>query len=215
MKEVVTSKLINEYAERFTVPETDVLSELNQKTQQMPGAQMISGHLQGAFLEMISAILQPKNVLEIGTYTGYSAICLAKGLKEGGKVHTIDKDSSIQDIRAEYWEKAGKTERIQQHLGDAAAVIESLKEIEFDLIFIDADKRNYGLYYDLLIDHVKSRTVFLADNVLFHAEVILPQSQQSKNAQFIHQFNEKIATDIRVEQVLLPIRDGITIIRKL
>ena len=215
MKEVVTSKLINEYAERFTVPETDVLSELNQKTQQMPGAQMISGHLQGAFLEMISAILQPKNVLEIGTYTGYSAICLAKGLKEGGKVHTIDKDSSIQDIRAEYWEKAGKTERIQQHLGDAAAVIESLKEIEFDLIFIDADKRNYGLYYDLLIDHVKSGTVFLADNVLFHAEVILPQSQQSKNAQFIHQFNEKIATDIRVEQVLLPIRDGITIIRKL
>lgn len=215
MKEVVTSKLINEYAERFTVPETDVLAELNQKTQQMPGAQMISGHLQGAFLEMISAILQPKNVLEIGTYTGYSAICLAKGLKEGGKVHTIDKDSSIQDIRAEYWEKAGKTERIQQHLGDAAAVIESLKEIEFDLIFIDADKRNYGLYYDLLIDHVKSGTVFLADNVLFHAEVILPQSQQSKNAQFIHQFNEKIATDIRVEQVLLPIRDGITIIRKL
>lgn len=215
MEDKITSKEINDYAERFTVPETDVLAELNQKTREMPGAQMISGHLQGAFLEMISCMVQPLNVLEIGTYTGYSALCLAKGLKENGKVHTIDKDNSIQELRNEYWEKAGMSNCIQQHLGDAAEVIESLKDIEFDLIFIDADKRNYGLYFDLLIDKVKNGTIFLADNVLFHSEVILPKSQQGKNAQYIHQFNEKIAEDARVEQVLLPIRDGISIIRKL
>lgn len=214
MENKITSIQINEYAERYTTAETEALSELNQRTQQLPGAQMISGHLQGIFLEMISCMKQPKNVLEIGTYTGYSAICLAKGLKENGKVHTIDKDSSIQDLRDEFWEKAGMQNCIQQHLGDATAIIESLEEIEFDLVFIDADKRNYGLYFDLLIETVKQGTIFLADNVLFHSEVILSKEQQSKSAQHIQMFNEKIAADNRVEQVLLPIRDGISIIRK-
>jgi len=215
MHHIITSEPISDYAENFSKKESQTLFELNQQTQLMPGAQMISGHLQGVFLEMISCMIQPRNILEIGTYTGYSAICLAKGLKPDGKVHTIDRDRSIQGIRDDYWEKAGLDKVIQQHLGDAAIILQSLKEIPFDLIFIDADKGNYGLYYDLLIETVPSGTIFLADNVLFHGEVILPEDQQSKSAKAIHQFNKKIAEDKRVEQVLLPIRDGVSIIRKI
>lgn len=210
----ITSPPFHEYALKFTSPEGQSLHELNQETQKLRGAQMISGHLQGTFLQMISKMIQPKNVLEIGTYTGYSAICLAAGLQEDGKVHTIDNEDTHQDLREKYWLQSGFQNQIVQHIGDAQHVISEIQE-DFDLIFIDADKKNYGLYFDLLIEKVKSGTWFLADNVLFHGEVILPSEKQSKNAKYMHAFNQKIAGDNRVEQVLLPIRDGLTIIRKI
>jgi predicted O-methyltransferase YrrM len=214
MEHIINPEPISEYSERFTSAESAVLKELNIKTQkEIPGAQMISGHLQGAFLQMISRMIQPENVLELGTYTGYSAICLAQGLKEGGKVHTIDVDAKLQNIRDTYWEKAGLNNKIQQHIGAAAEIIPVIDRT-FDLVFIDADKRNYGLYFDLIFDKMPSGGWLLVDNVLFHGEVVLPHEQQSNAAKFIHFFNEKIASDNRVEQVLLPIRDGLMLIRK-
>lgn len=214
MEHIINPEPISEYSERFTSAETVALKELNEKTvKEIPGAQMISGHLQGSFLQMISLMIQPENVLELGTYTGYSAICLAKGLKEGGKVHTIDIDDSLQNIRDTFWEKAGLKNKIQQHIGAAADIIPTL-DCSFDLVFIDADKKNYGLYFDLIIERMDSGSWLLADNVLFHGEVVLPHAQQSKPAKSIHLFNEKIAADDRVEQVLLPVRDGLMLIRK-
>lgn len=210
----ITPDEINQYAERFTTPESSVLKELHQKTiKDVPGARMISGHLQGAFLQMTSKMLQPKNILELGTYTGYSAICLAMGLEQNGQLHTIDTDNSLQDLRNEYWEKAGLQNKIIQHIGPAAEVIPTI-DASFDLVFIDADKRNYGLYFDLVLDKMDSGSWIIADNVLFHAEVILPEEERSKAAQHIHLFNEKIKNDNRVEQVLLPFRDGLTLMRK-
>lgn len=214
MEHIINPEPINEYAERFTTHESEVLKRLNDKThREIQGAQMLSGHLQGAFLQMISLMLQPKNVLELGTYTGYSAICLAKGLKEGGKLHTIDIDNRLQAVREEFWQKENLLDKIVQHIGNAADIIPSL-EMPFDLVFIDADKKNYGLYFDLIIDKIPAGGWLLADNVLFHGEVILPSDQQSKPATAIHFFNQKIAADNRVEQVLLPIRDGLMLIRK-
>jgi predicted O-methyltransferase YrrM len=174
---------------------------------------MLSGHLQGLFLQMLSLMVRPKYILELGTYTGYSAICLAKGLQQGGKLHTVDRDKSLQPVRDQYWQEAGLQGVIEQHIGDAATVIKGL-EPPFDLVFIDADKKNYGLYFDLLIDKMQPGAYFLADNVLYSGEVVLPQEQRSNNARVIHEFNKKIAADERVEQVILPIRDGVMIIRK-
>lgn len=214
MEHIINPEPINAYAERFTTQESEALKQLNDKThREIQGAQMLSGHLQGTFLQMISLMLQPVNVLELGTYTGYSAICLAKGLKEGGKVHTIDIDDRLQPVRDEFWEKENMQEKIVQHIGKAADIIPSL-DVPFDFVFIDADKKNYGLYFDLLIDKMPSGGWLLADNVLFHGEVILPADQQSKPAAAIHLFNQKIAADDRVEQVLLPVRDGLMLIRK-
>lgn len=214
MEHIINPKPINAYAEFYSSPENAVLQELNEKTRnEIPGAQMISGHLQGIFLQLISEMIQPKNVLELGTYTGYSAICLAKGLQKGGKVHTIDIDNSLQKIRDTFWEKAGLADKICQHIGAAKDIIPTL-EAPFDLVFIDADKKNYGLYFDLVIDKIEQGKWILADNVLFHGEVLLPSEQQSKAAKAIQLFNEKIATDNRVERVILPMRDGLMLIRK-
>lgn len=214
MQHTIIPEPISEYAEQFSSPESVFLKALNEKThQEIAGAQMLSGHLQGLFLQFISRMIQPKCVLEIGTYTGYSATCLAKGLVADGVVHTIDIDATLQELRNEFWKKEGLEQAIKQHIGPADKVIQELKET-FDLVFIDADKRNYGLYFDLVIDKIPAGAWMVADNTLFHGEVVLPDDQRSKSAGFIHQFNRKVLADNRVEQVLLPLRDGITIIRK-
>lgn len=210
----ITSDPVNHYAEIYTTPEEDVLASLNLETNaNVHGAQMLSGHLQGALLQLISKIIRPKQILELGTYTGYSAICLAKGLQPGGMLHTVDIDDSLQEMRNKYWEEAQLSNCIQQHIGEAAYMVNNING-NFDLVFIDADKKNYGLYFDLVIERMASGAIIIADNVLFHSEVILPVEQQGKNAKAIHEFNQKIAADERVEQVILPVRDGISLIRK-
>lgn len=214
MENKFTSDPINHYAEIYSSPESPALEALNHETNaSIHGAQMISGHLQGQLLKMISHMIRPGLILELGTYTGYSAICMAGGLSEGGLLHTIDVDDKLQEIRDRYWEQSGLNQVIRQHIGDAASVIPAI-EGTFDLVFIDADKRNYGLYFDLVIDRLSSNGYIIADNVLFHGEVIWPADQQGKNARYIHEFNQKIAADERVEQVILPVRDGLSLIRK-
>lgn len=209
------SKALNDYAENHTTPETPALAALNRETHlkvEMPV--MLSGHLQGAFLQMMSQMIRPKRILEIGTYTGYSAICLAKGLPEDGHLHTIDINEELQDLCFRYFCEEGLEKKITQHIGNAAEIIPGLSE-SFDLVFIDADKQNYHLYYDMVIDRLEVGAFILADNVLYNGEVVLDEAEQSKNGKAIHAFNEKIKKDSRVEQVLVPIRDGMLLIRKI
>lgn len=191
-----------------------VLAALNRETNlKVHGAVMISGHMQGAFLQMMSQAIRPKHILEIGTFTGYSAICLAQGLQDGGMLHTIDVDEELEFITSKYFKEAGLEGKVTAHIGKAAEVIPALAET-FELVFLDADKSNYGLYYDLVLDKVAQGGFILADNVLYEGEVVLPEEQQSKNAKAMHAFNEKIKADDRVEQMMLPLRDGMMIIRK-
>lgn len=214
MEHILSSPNINNYAETYTSPEDPVLAKLNRETNlkvELPI--MLSGHLQGAVLQALSFMLRPRRVLEIGTYTGYSAICLAKGLADDGHLHTIDINEELQDMCFRYICEAGLERKITQHIGRAEQIIPSLDE-KFDLVFIDADKVNYGLYYDQVFDKVRKGGFIMADNVLYDGEVVLPVEQQSKNAKAIHAFNEKLRNDHRIEQVMLPIRDGITIARK-
>ncbi len=214
MQHIITPDPINFYAEQYTSPEDNVQASLNRETHaNVRGAQMISGHLQGVVLQMLSQMIAPSQILELGTYTGYSAISLARGLKEGGKLHTVDIDPYLQEMRDKYWLEAGVQDRIVQHVGEAISIIPKIKG-DFDLVFIDADKKNYGVYFDMLIDRIPSGGFIIADNVLFHGEVILPADQQSSTSVYIHEFNKKIAADNRVEQVIMPIRDGLMLIRK-
>jgi caffeoyl-CoA O-methyltransferase len=211
----ITADPISHYAELYTTAEAEVLAALNRETQaNVRGAQMLSGHLQGMLLQMISQMVKPQLILELGTYTGYSAICLAKGLMPGGMLHTVDIDNTLQEMRDRYWTESGLQHCITQHIGPADQIIDNISGT-FDLVFIDADKKNYERYFDLVIDRMVSGGIILADNVLFHAEVIRTPEEQSNNAKAMHAFNCKIAADNRVEQVMLPIRDGISLIRKL
>ncbi|MFN5941556.1 MAG: O-methyltransferase [Bacteroidota bacterium] len=206
---------IENYACDYSTEESLVLSQLNRETHLKVNLPiMLSGHLQGKVLEFISYMIQPKQVLEIGTYTGYSAICLAAGLKENGELHTIDINEELYDMCQSYFEKAGLSKKIIQHIGNAADIIPRIDCI-FDLVFIDADKQNYHLYYDLVIDRLPIGAYILADNVLYDGEVLLAQEEQSKNAKAIQAFNEKIRDDKRVIQVLLPIRDGLLLMKKI
>ena len=206
---------IENYACDYSTEESLVLAQLNRETHLKVNLPiMLSGHLQGKVLEFISHMIQPKQVLEIGTYTGYSAICLAAGLKENGVLHTIDINEELYDMCQSYFEKAGLSEKIIQHIGHAADIIPRIDCI-FDLVFIDADKQNYHLYYDLVIDQLPIGAYILADNVLYDGEVLLAHEEQSKNAKAIQAFNEKIRADKRVIQVLLPIRDGLLLMKKI
>jgi caffeoyl-CoA O-methyltransferase len=207
-------KALNDYSERYTTPEQPALASLNRETNvkvEMP--QMLSGHLQGAMLSMLSHMIKPRRILELGTYTGYSAICLAQGLTEDGKLHTIDINEELQDMSFRYFCEAGVQDKIVQHIGKAADIISALDE-QFDLVFIDADKQNYSHYYDLVFDKVPVGGYILADNVLYEGQVTLPEAEQGKNAKAMHAYNKKISEDPRVEHVLLPLRDGIMIVRK-
>jgi caffeoyl-CoA O-methyltransferase len=215
MTQLLLPELLQRYSEEMTSPETPALAALNRETYlkvQMPV--MLSGHLQGAVLSMLSHMVKPRRILEIGTYTGYSAICLAQGLTSDGHLHTIDINAELEDMSFHYFCQAGVEKRITQHIGDAVEIVPKLNET-FDLVFIDADKQNYQLYYDLVFDKVPVGGYILADNVLYNGEIILPLEEQSKNAKAIHAFNVKLRNDNRIEQVLLPVRDGIMIARKI
>ncbi|HZF99796.1 MAG TPA: O-methyltransferase [Chitinophagales bacterium] len=203
---------INRYAGRHTTPESDVLKRLNRETHLhvlMP--QMLSGHLQGSVLKMISRMLRPRRVLEIGTFTGYAAICLADGLTEDGKLITIDVNEELHDMATRFVAEAGLQRKIDALVGDAMAIIPTLDET-FDLVFIDADKINYANYYDLVFDKVRPGGLLVADNVLWSGKVL--EEKKDKDTQAIDAFNKKIAGDPRVETALLPVRDGLMLIWK-
>jgi len=215
MTKLLISAAINKYAEAFTTPESKYLAALNRETHvKVEHSNMLSGPVQGAILSMLSHMIKPKRVLEIGTYTGYSAICLAQGLAEDGHLHTIDVNEELQDMSFRYFCEAGLDKKITQHIGKAAEIIPTLNE-QFDLVFIDADKKGYSNYYDLVFDKVPLGGYILADNVLFEGEVTLPVEEQSGNAKAVDAFNKKVKADKRVEHVLMPVRDGIMMIRKI
>ncbi|WP_119078638.1 O-methyltransferase [Chitinophaga alhagiae] len=205
---------IQAFAEKYTTPETDLLYRLHRETYlKVDQPHMLSGHVQGRFLAMVSQMLRPARILEIGTYTGYSAICLAQGLAENGLLHTIDVNEELEEISARYIEEAGLRQKIVQHIGKAAQVIPQLNEV-FDLVFIDADKAGYGAYYDLVWEQLRPGGFILADNVLYHGEVVLPETEQSNNAKAMVRFVEKAVADGRAETLLLSLRDGVLLIRK-
>ena len=215
MTKLLIPKLINDYAETYTSKELPILASLNRETNIKRGdAVMLSGAHQGAFLQMISQMIRPKRILEIGTFTGYSAICLAQGLDSGGHLLTIEVDEELKSIASKYFDETGLTDQITQYIGDAVDIIPSITG-KFDLVFIDADKPNYGLYYDLVFDKITVGGYIIADNVLYDGEVVLPDNEQGKNAKAISAFNKKISHDMRIEHVLIPLRDGIMVIRKI
>lgn len=205
---------INNYAESHTTPESDVLRELNRETNAkvlMP--RMLSGHLQGRVLSMISKMIRPKNILEIGTYTGYSAICLTEGLCEGGKLISIDINEEYKGRVMHFWKKAGIMDKTEMLIGPAKELIPSLSK-SFDLVFIDADKENYSNYYKLLIDKLPAGSYIIADNVLWSGKVVDTKKNSDMETTALDEFNKMIMEDDRVENVLLPVRDGLNLIRK-
>jgi predicted O-methyltransferase YrrM len=203
---------IQAYAEQHTSPERDLLKMINRETYaKVMAPRMLSGHLQGRVLAMISAMVKPKCILEIGTYTGYSAICLAEGLQPGGTLITIDKNEELEARARQYFATAGITDRIDYRIGNALEIIPTL-QANYDLVFIDADKENYSRYFDFVIDRVNLNGIILADNVLWSGKVL--DGKPDKDTRAIIDFNRKVHDDTRVENVLLPIRDGIMMIRK-
>ena len=206
---------IEEYALAHTAPESDVLQALNRETWQkvlMP--RMLSGHLQGRVLSMLSKMIQPKNILEIGTYTGYSALCMAEGLAKGGELHTIDMNEELESMIRRYVAKAGFTDQIHLHIGNALEIIPALNKM-WDLVFIDADKENYATYFDLVVDKVRSGGMILADNVLWSGKVLSEPKPKDEETRALKTFNKKVLDDPRVESLLLPVRDGLMVLRKL
>ncbi|HZH85813.1 MAG TPA: class I SAM-dependent methyltransferase [Brumimicrobium sp.] len=205
---------LEDYVNAHTSPESQILSDLNRQTHiNVLQPRMLSGHLQGRALSMLSKMIQPKRILEIGTYTGYSAICMAEGLKENGKLITIDVNYELEDMVKNYVEKAGFSNQIEMKVGDAIEIIPTLDK-DFDLVFIDADKSNYSNYYDLLIDDLPEGAIMIADNVLWSGKVIEPTKANDIDTEALKIFNTKIQNDDRVENVLFPIRDGLMVIRK-
>jgi len=203
---------LSEYISSCSSPEDPVLSELYRETHcKVPYPRMISGHLQGKLLEFLSRMIHPASVLEIGTYTGYSALCLAKGLKPGGKLHTIEINDELQPVIDKYIRKAGLQEAVVLHTGDARTIIPSLKE-EFDLVFIDGDKEQYLDYYRAAFGQTRTGGYIIADNVLWNGKVIAPSGDKETNG--IIKFNEFIKKDTRVDKLIIPFRDGLMLIRK-
>jgi predicted O-methyltransferase YrrM len=200
------------YCESFTEPETDLLKELNRQTHlKISSPRMLSGHLQGRLLSMLSKLIQPSVILEIGTYTGYSALCLAEGLKKNGKLITIDPNEETNHFAEQYFNRSAYKDQIRLLPGDARQLIPTLPE-KFDLVFIDADKRNYAAYFDLVIDQTNPGGLIIADNVLWSGKVLDPGKDADTLA--IHGFNQKIAADPRGSCLLLPVRDGLMLFRK-
>lgn len=201
------------YAEKYSRQEDDLLNEIEARTKRdHPEAHMLSGVLQGKFLEMISRLLNPMYILEIGTFLGYSALCLEKGLKTGGELHTIEIDQNTAAAARENFKKSKTANKIILHTGNALELINTL-HCPWDLIFIDADKTGYADYYRALVPKLRSGSLIMADNVLFHGQV-LEKEVKGKSAKAIQAFNEMIDTDDRVEKIMLTLRDGIYLIRK-
>jgi caffeoyl-CoA O-methyltransferase len=210
-------ELINEqaqlYAENLSSPEGDLLKKINEFTQNHPEAQMLSGHLQGKVLEMLSCMIRPRRILEIGTFTGYSALCLAKGLTEDGQLHTIEIREEEAVKAREFFTQSAYNSKIILHLGSALDIIPNLNET-WDLVFIDADKPAYIEYFNLVLPKVRKNGFIFADNIFFHGQV-LEQEVKGKNAKGIKAFNEYIQQRTDIEKVILTLRDGLFLIRKL
>ena len=206
------SEKITEYSKIHSSKEPKILSQLSRETwAKVLNPRMISGYTQGRFLSMISKIISPKNILEIGTYTGYSALCLAEGLQKDGKLHTIDINEETIEIAKKYFNKSSYKNNIIQHFGNALDLISSIDK-QFQLVFIDADKENYSKYFDLIIEKVSQGGYIIADNVLWSGKII--EKVKDKETQSLHAYNQKVSKDSRVESLLLPIRDGLMISRK-
>ncbi len=203
------------YAENHTSPESKLLAELNRETWakvMMP--RMLSGHIQGRLLSLFSKMIQPKAILEIGTYTGYSALCMAEGLAEGGVLYTIDINEELEDMVRRYIKEAGYEENIHFHIGNALDIIPKIPT-HFDMVFIDADKENYANYYDLVFDKLRPGAYIIADNVLWSGKVIDEKElAKDKETQALDAFNKKVQSDPRVENILIPVRDGLMVARK-
>jgi len=207
------SEELENYAAQHTENEPLLLQELNKRTHlNVLQPRMISGHFQGRFLSLLSKMVQPRTILEIGTYTGYATLCLAEGLHPEGVLHTIDIKEELTDLQREFFDRSGYGSQIVQHLGKAADIIPSL-DTTFDLVFIDADKQNYAHYFDLVIEKMNRGGLILSDNVLWSGKVVEEVKHNDKHTQALMAYNQKIKDDPRVETVLLPIRDGITLSR--
>lgn len=210
----IDEKLLD-YAEKHTSAESSLLSELNRDTHaHILSPRMLSGHLQGRLLAMLSRMIKPQYILEIGTYTGYSAICLSEGLQQHGKLITIDINEELEDMIKSYFDKAGLGHKIEHITGNALEIIPTL-QTNFDLVFIDADKINYSNYYDMVLPRLNKGGYILADNVLWSGNVLKPVAEQDDDTKAIVAFNKKVSEDQQVENVLMPIRDGIMLMRKI
>jgi len=210
----IVNPLAQQYSEKYTSSEDALLKEIADFTYQHHAhSHMLSGHLQGKLLEMISCMVRPERVLEIGTFTGYSALCLAKGLTRNGQLHTIEIREEDAERAKAYFDRSFFKEKIILHIGDALKTIDELNET-WDLVFIDADKENYTNYFNRIFSKVRPGGFILADNVLFHGQV-LEKEVKGKNAKAIQQFNDVVMHRTDVEKLMLPVRDGVYVIRKL
>lgn len=209
------NKELDKYIRQHTSPEGDLLKELV-RTSHLKAMQprMVSGHIQGKVLEMLSHMIHPKCILEIGTFTGYSSFCLAKGLSENGELHTIERNDEVAEIASTYISKSEQKSQIHLHIGDANTIVPTLP-LTFDLVFIDGDKREYLSYYHTIFDKVSNGGFILADNVLWDGKIIEPVKHNDLYTKELLEFNRYVQNDSRVENVLLPLRDGMMIIRKL
>lgn len=205
---------IEAYALAHSQAESEILKKLNRDTHAhvlMP--RMLSGHMQGNLLSMLSKMIRPEQILEIGTYTGYSGICLAQGLQENGKLHTIDINEELEKMVRNFFKIAGLSSKVNYYIGNALDIIPTIAET-FDIVFIDADKKNYATYYDLVFDKVRSGGYIIADNVLWSGKVLDTPEKMDTDTKVIDSFNKKVHGDPRVEHMLLPIRDGLMLVRK-
>ena len=207
-------KNLADYCENHTSPESELLSNLNRDTHlKVVSPRMLSGHLQGRFLSFISKLQKPQLIVEIGTYTGYSAICLAEGLVEIGKLISIDVNEETSSYAQSFIDKSAYKHQIELIVADAKVFIPTISK-PIDLVFIDADKKNYLAYYLLIIEKLNTGGIIIADNVLWSGKITMPESEMDRETQTLHEFNKAVQNDARVENMLLPIRDGLMIIRK-
>ena len=212
--EIINASL-SDYAAKHTSAESDLLSKINRQTHlEVLYPQMLSGQLQGRLLSMLSRMIQPQVILEIGTYTGYSALCLAEGLTTTGRLITIDINVELEARVRSYFAESGYADQLDFRVGNALVLIPLLEET-FDLIFIDADKLNYSKYYDIIFDKLRTGGYIIADNVLWSGKVLSPDEVLDEDSLALKQFNTKVQSDDRVENVLFPVRDGLMVIRKI
>lgn len=212
---IMISKKLEEYIEKNIQEESDILTQLNRETNiSVLRARMISGHLQGRILSMLSKMIKPSRILEIGTYTGYSSLCLAEGLNNDGLLITLEKEPELENIIMKYFNLSDYSNKIKLIIGDAKSEINALNET-FDIVFIDGDKQDYVEFYNLVFPKVKAGGYIIADNILWSGKVIEEVSPNDKDTKAILEFNTLIKNDIRVENVILPVRDGLSIIRKI
>ena len=209
------SPILESYIANSSEDEPDLLQELTRETHlKVIQPRMITGHFQGRVLSMLSKIISPNYILEIGTYTGYSALCLVEGLQKEGELHTIEVNEELHQMQRKYFDKSGFGPQIKQHIGDALDIVPNLNQT-FDLVFIDAQKVNYDAYFEAVLQKTKPGSVILSDNVLWSGKVVEPLQKSDRATEALLQYNQKLKEDPRVETVLLPIRDGLTLSRVL